>query len=229
MPTAETLLVFTLAAVIMNLSPGPSNLYVLARTLSQGLSGGLCAVAGLAAGSMVHVLATVLGVSALIAYSPLAYLGLKIIGAAYLIYLGLTYLLNAKKNNATTLSSIKSSSTTENTKSMAGTHRREKSPRKIFWESVLVEVTNPKTALFYIALLPQFVSAADGPVAAQLLLLGIIVTLSAIPCDLLVAFSAHRVSHWFRQSSNAQRYLDGVSGIILTALGSYMLVSESRS
>jgi threonine/homoserine/homoserine lactone efflux protein len=94
MPSAETLIAFTLAAVLMNLSPGPSNLYVMARTISCGIRGGFAAVAGLALGSLVHVVATVLGLSALFVYSPLAYEVVKISAALYLIYLGVRYFIS---------------------------------------------------------------------------------------------------------------------------------------
>ena len=88
MPTPETLLIFTAAAMVLNLSPGPSNFYVLSRSLAQGTGAGLVAVFGLGAGSLVHVGAAALGVSAVFAYSPTAFTALKIAGALYLIYLG---------------------------------------------------------------------------------------------------------------------------------------------
>ncbi len=208
MPSAESLITFTLAALLMNLSPGPSNLYVMARTLAQGAAGGLAAVMGLAAGSLVHVLATVLGLSALFSYSPAAYAWVKTIGALYLIYLGVRYLKTFTKDNLDT--------------------KRETvhSLKKVFFESALVEITNPKTALFFLALLPQFVAVDTGPVAPQLLLLGIIVTLSAIPCDLLVAFFAGRFAAWIRANQQAQRIQKLASGSVLIGLGVYVLASE---
>lgn len=89
MPPLNDLLLFTAAAFIMNLSPGPANFYVMARTLAQGSSAGFSATAGLALGSLLHVVAAVLGLSVLFSYSPVAYTLLKIVGAGYLIYLGL--------------------------------------------------------------------------------------------------------------------------------------------
>ena len=93
MPSIETLLLFTAAALLMNISPGPSNFYVMARSIVQGVSGGLVAALGLAAGSMVHVAAAALGLSAIFVWSPVAYMLLKYVGAAYLIWLGLRMLL----------------------------------------------------------------------------------------------------------------------------------------
>jgi threonine/homoserine/homoserine lactone efflux protein len=207
MPPIEILLAFTAAALVMNLSPGPSNLYVLARTLGQGASGGLVAALGLAAGSLVHVLATVLGLAAIFQYSPLAYTAIKLLGAAYLIYLGVSYLrapaVEAKGQAAVALPLA-----------------------TIFRQSVLVEVTNPKTALFFLALLPQFADATYGALAPQLLLLGVIVTLTALPCDLLVVFAAARVSQWMAVNPRAQLWQERVSGTLLCGLGGWLLWDE---
>lgn len=210
MPPLENLIAFTFAAVLMNLSPGPANLYILARTISQGISGGLAAVAGLAVGGLVHVVATVLGLSALLNYFPVAYTVIKIAGALYLIYLGLNYLLS-KQTAAMDDSQLTSASTA-----------------KVFRESVIVEVTNPKTALFFLALLPQFVAPELGNVGLQLLVLGLIVTASAVPCDLMVTFFANRARVWFQTNPNAQLIQNKVSGSILTGLGVYILAAESR-
>ena len=214
MPAIETLFAFTVAAFIMNLSPGPSNLYVVARTLESGINGGLSAVAGLAVGSLIHVLAAVLGLSALFSYSPVAYSVLKLAGASYLIYLG----INAFRNK--TAADVQSESNRQVT---------ELGYRKIFTQSVLVEASNPKTALFFIALLPQFINPEAGPAAPQFLLLGIIVTVSAIPCDLFVTFFAHRAAGWLNNNESAQQWQNRVSGTILSGLGAYVLFDEARS
>ncbi len=198
----------------MNLSPGPSNFYIIARTLENGISGGLSAVAGLAVGSLVHVVAAVLGLSALFNYSPLAYSALKLIGAAYLIYLGINALRRGSGQ-------------------VAGTETVEQKQllrnQKIFQQSVIVEVSNPKTALFFIALLPQFIDPSAGPAAPQFLLLGLIVTASAIPCDLFVTFFANKAASWIKGSGSVQRWQDRVSGAILTGLGAYVLFEEVRA
>lgn len=211
MPSIETLIAFTLAAIVMNLSPGPSNLYVMARTLEQGVRGGLAAVAGLAAGSLLHVLAAVLGLSAIFTYSPAAYTALKVVGALYLIYLGISAL--TRKQSAGPV--------IEN----AGLDQG-KSTGKIFKESVFVELSNPKTALFFIALLPQFVDPDAGAAAPQFLLLGLIVTLSAIPCDLFVTLFTNKASSLIKENPSLQIWQDRVSGSILTGLGAYVLLSD---
>ena len=99
MPSIEILIAFTAAALIVNLSPGPSNMYVMARAIGQGTKAGIVASLGLAAGSLVHVVATVLGLSALFKHSPTAYAVVKLAGAAYLIYLGIRYFLEKETND----------------------------------------------------------------------------------------------------------------------------------
>ena len=208
MPSFEVLLGFTVAALVMNLSPGPSNLYVMARAVSQGAHGGLVAAAGLAVGSLVHVFAAVFGLAVVFQYSPLAYTVFKLAGAGYLIYLGVSYWRAGPA-------------------SLGEAQRLPvKSLATVFRESVIVEATNPKTALFFLALLPQFVDPAAGPVAPQFLLLGLIVTVSAIPCDVLVAVAAARVSQWLIRHERAQVIQERVSGSILLGLGGYIVAAE---
>ena len=208
MPTLETLIVFTLAATVMNISPGPSNLYVLSRTVSNGWPGGVTAALGLATGSLVHVAAPALGLVALFQYSPSAHVPLKLIGAAYLIYLGIRYYV---QSDAT----VEMPSAANRTPAL-----------KIFRESVLVEVLNPKTALFFLAFLPQFVDVHRGNAESQILVLGFIVTLTALPCDLFVAWSAQRVVQlmtrhpWFASAQNR------VAGTLLIGLGLFVATTE---
>ena len=212
MPSVEALIAFTLAAFIMNLSPGPSNFYVMARTLEQGVSGGLAAVTGLAVGSLIHVVAAVLGLSAIFTYSPAAYTALKFVGAFYLLYLGVSSL----RHRTNVDRAVAEQSKTE-----------VRGRAAIFRQSVLVEVTNPKTVLFFVALLPHFVDPAAGPTAPQFLLLGLIVTLSAIPCDLFVTFFTHQATRLLKENPNLQNWQDRVSGTILTGLAAYILLSGS--
>ena len=140
MPPLNDLLLFTAAAFIMNLSPGPANFYVMARTLAQGTSAGFSAIAGLALGSLFHVVAAVFGLSVLFNYSPVAYTLLKIVGASYLVYLGLGHFgirFFKRKNQE----EFEDSETTQEILAALDT-------RKIFVQSVIIEASNPKTALF---------------------------------------------------------------------------------
>ena len=210
MPSAEVLVTFTAAAILMNLSPGPSNLYVMARSMSSGFRGGVAAACGLAAGSLVYVLATALGLAAIFKHAPDAYLAVKLMGACYLLYLGYRYFRPTGSDNAE-----------------GYTGRPNKSGASIFLQSILVELSNPKTALFFIAFLPQFVNEAHA-VAPQLLLLGVIVTLTGIPCDLFVAAGADRASAWIKRNSRMMRIQEWISGSILAGLGGYIAVTEIR-
>lgn len=212
MPTVETLLIFTAASLLMNISPGPSNFYVMSRSIAQGWRGGAIAAASLALGSLVHVGAAALGLSAVFHHFPLAYGVLKLLGAAYLVYLGVQHFRSAGRS----------------LKPTAGPRANApvRSVRRIFTESVLVEVLNPKTALFFLAFLPQFVDVSRGPPAPQILILGCIVSLSAIPCDLLVAFLSGRAARVLSSNGRIGRIQEYLSGSILVGLGVYVARSE---
>lgn len=201
MPSIHTFLLFTAAALAMNISPGPSNLYVMSRSLAQGTSAGLVAAGGLATGSLFHVTVTSLGLAVILQYSPIAFLVMKLAGAGYLVFLGLKMLL-AKSASISPDALL---------------------PRKplarIFRESAVVEILNPKTALFFLAFLPQFADPKAGPLAPQLLLLGFIVTLTAIPCDALVAVLSGKAADLLRRKPIFQRLQNWISGSVLVALG----------
>lgn len=209
MPSLDVLALFTLAAVVMNLSPGPSNFYVMSRAIGQGFGAGAVAAAGLAAGSLVHVAVTAAGLAVLLAVSPIAYTVLKWAGAAYLVWLG-----------------IKAWRAEPEAPSAVGLAPR--SGRRIFTESVVVEVLNPKTALFFLAFLPQFVDPSAGPAAPQLLLLGLIVTATALPCDLAVAGGGAAAARWLARNTAVQRWQNRISGSVLIGLGLWVAAGERK-
>lgn len=210
MPSIETLVIFSIAALLMNLSPGPSNLYVMARSISQGISGGATAAGGLALGGLVHVVAAALGLSAIFLYSPTAYLVMKIVGACYLVYLGVGYL----KSGESELVYLPDQKARENIDALTA--------RQILTQSFWVEVLNPKTALFFLAFLPQFVDVTRTDTTAQFLILGIIVTISAIPCDLTVAYFGGRVGEWMKNNENVAWWQNKISGSIMIGLGGFV-------
>ena len=208
MPETDALILFVAAALLMNLSPGPSNFYVLSRSLSQGTSAGIIAAAGLAAGSLVHVAAAATGLSAVFVYSPLAYTLLKAAGAAYLVYLGIRYLLGAAPGPV-------------------HIGRAAIIPaRKVFGQSMVVEILNPKTALFFLAFLPQFADPGNGPLAPQILVLGILVTLTAVPCDVLVAVLSGRLADRIKQTPAMLRLRNWLSGSVLIGVGAFVAFSR---
>ena len=208
MPSFETLLVFTLAALVLNVSPGPSNFYVMSRSIAQGTRYGLIAAVGLASGGLVHVAAAAFGLSALFAASPIAYTVLKLVGAGYLVYLGLRTLFGPAQGPA------------------APGGQLGKSPRRVWVESALVEILNPKVALFFLAFLPQFADPAAGPLAPQILLLGLIVSVTALPCDCLVALASGRAARLLAESRRFWRWQNRVSGAILIGVGAYVALAK---
>lgn len=211
MPSLETLLLFIVTALVIHISPGPSNLYVLSRSISQGSGAGFAAAAGLALGGAVYVAAAALGLSVLFQVSATAYWTLKIVGAGYLIWLGIGAWRDALRRDGT-----------------AGpvAPLARDSRWRIFRQSVLVEVLNPKSALFYLAFLPQFVDPAVGSVTLQLLVLGALSVLLAVPCDGAVALAAGQVARLLARRPLFTRVQHGVSGTILIGLGAAMALSR---
>jgi threonine/homoserine/homoserine lactone efflux protein len=151
-----TLGLFVAAAAILLMTPGPAVLYIVARSVEHGRAAGIVSALGIQVGTLFHVAAAAFGVSAILVSSALAFSVLKYVGAAYLIYLGVRTL--ARKE----------------TEAAPDVPPRERSLLRIFVQGVVVNVLNPKTALFFLAFLPQFVNPARGAVAAQVLLLGLV-------------------------------------------------------
>ena len=207
MPSPELFVAFIVASIIMNVAPGPSSLYVLARSIAQGEKAGMVAALGLAVGAGIHVGAAVLGLSAIFLYSPTLYLLVKLVGAAYLIYLGVHYWRSAKVISTTKKLNIKPIKT-------------------IFRESVLVELTNPKTALFYMAVLPQFVSLENGNTQWQLLVLSVVSIVIALIYDGFIGKYAGRLSGWLQRNQTVQIIQNRISGTILVALGAFIAGGE---
>lgn len=207
MPSIETFLAFSLASLLLSLSPGPSNLYIMARSMSQGMNAGAAAATGMAVGSFIYVIATALGLAVVFEYSPLAYTALKLGGAAYLIYLGYSY-LTAKPVH-------------QNQQALP-----KYSNKKILLQSILVELTNPKTALFFLAFLPQFASPEAGNMTTQLILLGTTYMFIALACDLFVAAISGKLGAWMAKNERLLAWQDRFSGSILFGLGSYIGFQE---
>lgn len=204
----ETFLAFALASMLLSISPGPSNLYIMARTINSGQVAGFCAASGMAVGSLIFVLMTAMGLAAVFSYSPIAYTLLKLFGAGYLIYLGFQTLRQARNTQI-------------NKKKL-----KPLTNARVFRQSIIVELTNPKTALFFIAFLPQFVSPDAGPVILQLILLGGVYTIIAFSSDILVASMSNQLGKWLSTNPGFSRIQDMISGSILLGLGSYIAIDE---
>lgn len=209
MPALDGLLAFAAATLIFAYMPGPAMLYTAAQTLARGPHGGLMAAFGIHCGGYVHVLGAALGLSALLRHVPELYLAVKVAGALYLVWLGIA-MIRAKMETGE-LPDIPA-----------------RSPWRAFLDSVVVEVLNPKAALFFLAFLPQFVDpAAAAPVWLQLLVLGAIVNLTFSSADLVAVVLAAAIIDRVRQSDPVQRSLRWIGGSVLVGLGAHMAASRS--
>lgn len=210
MPSYELLIAFFVTTAIFAYIPGPAMLYAAAQTMARGRRGGLMATLGIHLGCYVHVIAAAAGLSVLFHAVPLAYSAVKLIGAAYLIWLGIS-LFRARASGDTTLPAM-----------------AQKSARRAFLESVTVEVLNPKTAIFFMAFLPQFVDAsANFPVWLQFLILGAIVNLIFSSADLVCVLLAGAILGRLKKSGTAQRMMQRAGGTILIGLGAHLALQRS--
>lgn len=209
MPSLQTVLLFMAAALALNVTPGPSILYVMSRTLAQGTTAGLVSALGLGVGSLCHACAAALGLSVLIAYSPVAYTIVKSAGALYLVILGIRM--------------IRARDVTPPEPHLAGA-----SLRRVFWQGVLTDLLNPKIVLFFVSFLPQFVDPNRGSVAAQTLVLGLLFQVTGIPTNMAVAVLGGTISRWFSRRPAFARLRNAIAGTVLIGLGVRLALSERR-
>jgi threonine/homoserine/homoserine lactone efflux protein len=204
-------LLFLTAAVLLAIAPGPGMLYVLARSLAGGKREGVLSAFGTFLGGMVHMFAAALGVSIILAKSAVAFAAVKYVGAAYLCFLGVRMILDARKENVA--DSMPESS---------------KPARNPLWQGVATEVLNPKTALFFLAFIPQFVNRGNGHVFLQFVALGTVSVVMNTTADLIVIALAGPLGERIRSSATFRRRQRTVTGAIMIGLGTYLATSESR-
>ncbi|MER7131132.1 LysE family translocator [Streptosporangium saharense] len=210
MPDLTTLALFAAATLALLLVPGPAVLYIVTRSVAQGRAAGLLSVLGIHLGSVVHVAAAALGISALLAASATAFTVVKYLGAAYLVWLGVRKLMAARTSGDTPVE--------------VGTASR----KRLFWEGFVVNVLNPKTAIFFLAFLPQFTDPARGPIAPQVVVLGLVWIALGAMSDGAFALLASAVAGRVRGSARARRRLDVTSGVVYLGLGAVaVLTGES--
>jgi threonine/homoserine/homoserine lactone efflux protein len=196
MVSHDNLLLFVVASVLLALTPGPNMLYLVSRTLAQGRAAGFISLMGTTTGLLVHVLAAALGLSAVLVALPVAYDALRWAGAAYLLWLAWDAVRRAANRTAGGM--------------FAARKLPDVVPAKLFRMGLLTSILNPKVALFYLALFPQFVDPVRGGVFAQSLVLGLVQIVIAVICDALFVFAAARVARWLGQRpvwAVAQRWL----------------------
>jgi threonine/homoserine/homoserine lactone efflux protein len=209
-------LLFLTAAVLLAIAPGPGMLYVLARSLAGGKREGVLSAFGTFLGGMVHVFAAALGVSIVLARSAVAFATVKYVGAAYLCFLGVRMILEARKEKA-------------NGEEISPDVSREvKRARNPLWQGVATEVLNPKTALFFLSFIPQFVDRSGQHVFLQFVALGTISVVMNTTADLMVIALAGPLGERIRSSATFRRRQRTVTGAIMIGLGTYLATSESK-
>ena len=195
-------LAFLVAAVVLAITPGPGIAYVVARTVAGGRADGLASCIGTGIGGLLHVLAAAVGLSLLVAQSAVAFNVVKYLGAAYLVYLGIRLLL--RKEQTFTLEPV-----------------APQGARRALTEGVLVEALNVKSALFFLAFLPQFTSSS-APLVPQLVLLGSICVALNTLVDVVAVFAAHRLLKSGEARAARARALNRASGVTMMGLGAFL-------
>lgn len=195
---------FFAAALLLAVTPGPGIFYVAARTLAGGRAEGVASSLGTGLGGMVHVAAGSLGVSALVLASAELFTALKLVGAAYLVWIGLRTILAARRSHLAALQ---------------GEAPPPVGVRRAFREGVVVEALNPKTAAFFLAFVPQFVSLEAGSVALQFAILGLVSVVLNTLVDVVVAFAAAGLRAGAASRPRVVRRLQEASGGAMVALG----------
>lgn len=210
MPSLEILLTFFVTTALFAFIPGPAMLYAAAQTLSGGRRAGLMASLGIHLGCYVHVISAAAGLSILFQAVPLLYAAVKLAGAGYLIWLGISMFRSRDEHSGPDAVSV------------------AKRPGRAFLHSIGVEVLNPKTAIFFMAFLPQFIDASAAlPVWAQLLILGTMVNLTFSSADLVCVLLAGSVMKRVRRSGGAQRLMRRAGGSILVGLGAHLALQRT--
>ncbi|MEO0750796.1 MAG: LysE family translocator [Pseudomonadota bacterium] len=208
MPGPDLLIAFILATFVFGYMPGPALLYTAARTLAGGRRDGWHAALGLHMGGYVHVLAAAFGLALLFQAVPVLYTALKLVGAVYLVWLGIGILRRQQDMRVEV---------------------PKGAPKgRAFWQSATVEILNPKTAIFYLAFLPQFTDPTAGfAIWVQFLILGTVVNIVFSSADVLCVLLADRVAGLLRRPGQSARWMQRVGGSILIGLGVKLALSRS--
>ncbi|MDQ1172936.1 threonine/homoserine/homoserine lactone efflux protein [Microbacterium testaceum] len=210
MPPIETLLAFVAASVVLIVIPGPGVLFVIGRSIALGRRAGLLSVVGNALGNIPAILAVAFGIGALVASSIVAFTVLKVVGAAYLVWLGIQAIRHRRDH-------------------VAGPSRAPASRWTLLRQGFVVGVTNPKTIAFFVAVLPQFVDPHAGAVWLQLLALGVIFQALALICDSTWALAAGTARTWFAGSPKRLSALSGTGGVMMIGLGGALALTGAKS
>lgn len=203
-------LLFLSAAFAIDIAPGPDMIYIISKTIAQGRKIGFASSLGVCAGALVHISAAALGLSAILATSALAFSVVKFAGAGYLVYLGIQALLSKGE-------------TFDN----LANEGADVTPWEAFKQGALIDVLNPKVAIFFMAFLPQFIRPGMGSTPFQIIELGIIVILMAIVVEFTIVLLAAQATELFRKNRKLSIWLDRVLGTVLIGLAARLLFSEN--
>jgi threonine/homoserine/homoserine lactone efflux protein len=209
MTSLSQFVVFLSAAILLAIAPGPGMLYVLARSLAGGRREGLLSALGTFFGGLVHVVAAAAGVSVILARSAVAFATVKYLGAAYLCVLGIRMMIEAGKNEQAAFVDFRPA-------------------RNPFWQGILTEVLNPKTALFFLSFIPQFVDRRSGHVFAQFLLLGSLSVTLNTTADIVVTMLTGPLGRRIRTSTGFRRRQRRLTAAVMIGLGTYLAWGESK-
>ncbi|SHG03152.1 Threonine/homoserine/homoserine lactone efflux protein [Fodinibius roseus] len=207
----EHFFVFISAGLLLNISPGPDMIYVATRSSTQGKMAGIVSSLGIATGSLFHIIGAAIGLSAIIFYSSVAFQLIKWIGAGYLVYLGIKAILNAYKNVNTQNDAL---------------INKTKSLTEIYKKGILVNLLNPKVALFFMAFLPQFVDPASSYFTAGIILLGLLFNICGTAILIIVAYFFSKLGEWLTGRPLFHKVKSWVSGTVYILLGIGIATSE---
>jgi threonine/homoserine/homoserine lactone efflux protein len=208
MLTPEQLLAFLGAAILLTLSPGPDNMMVLGIGMAKGQARGMAFGLGCALGCLSHTLLAVIGVSALIAASPLAFTSLKVCGGLYLAWMGFHAIRSRGGASASRAEGV------------------TESARALFFRGVFANAINPKVALFFLSFLPQFVIAQRGDANLQTALLGLAFTAQAAVLFVMIGFFSGSIGAWLARRPRAGMWMDRMAGAVFIALGVRLIVAR---
>jgi threonine/homoserine/homoserine lactone efflux protein len=203
---------FVLSALLLNVTPGPDTLYIIGRSSTQGWRAGAVAALGIGSGALVHICAASLGLSALLAASATAFTVVKIVGAAYLVYVGISMVRSKGSTQSPTASSA----------------NRPASIRAIYFQGFLTNVLNPKVALFFLAFLPQFVSSDAPSKPLAFLFLGLIFDFNGTIWNLFVAWSTARISNRLAGSEQFKKWFNRCVGTLFVFIGVRLALAHER-
>ena len=202
--------VFFSAAIAINISPGPDLIYILSKTIAHGRKIGIVSSLGVCSGALVHVCAAAFGLSAILATSAVAFTVVKVVGAGYLMYLG----IRALRSKGATFDMV----VRKDVKSTAW---------GAFRQGALVDILNPKVAIFFMAFLPQFVRPELGHASAQIFILGVLVILVAVVVECALVLTAAKTTNFFRKNRNFSIWLDRILGSVLVGLGVRLALTKN--